>query len=76
MNNREKNESTKSLRKIRTKKGIRCLVVTAVLVVIIYVLHESDIVRGGAISGLLGLGIIVFFLAGLIYLIAGSIGKR
>ena len=69
----EVQEKTKSRKKARKKTGLILLVVGVVLFGISMIMYASDI--GGLIYGFINLGLIVCLVLGLIYLIAGFVGK-
>lgn len=69
----EVQEKTKSRKKARKKTGLILLVVGVVLFGISMLMYASDI--GGLIYGFINLGLIVCLVLGLIYLIAGFVGK-
>ena len=69
----EVQEKTKSRKKARKKTGLILLLVGVVLFGISMIMYASDI--GGLIYGFINLGLIVCLVLGLIYLIAGFVGK-
>ena len=74
MGTQDANEKTVSLKKTRKKKGLIYLVVAAVCLAISLILHASGI-SGGIIFALVSLAWVVFLVMGLVYLIAGFVGK-
>jgi len=69
----EVQEKTKSRKKARKKTGLILLVVAVVCFGISMIMYASDI--GGLISGFINLSSVVCLILGLIYLIAGFVGK-
>jgi len=69
----EVQEKTKSRKKARKKTGLILLVVAVVLFGISMIMYASDI--EGFIFGFINLSSVVCIILGLIYLIAGFVGK-
>ena len=76
MNTKETNEKVMpSVKKNRQKKGLTYLLIALVFLVVSLSMFSAGM-DSGIIFGLVSLGLLIFFLGGLIYLIGGFLGKE
>ena len=76
MNTKETNEKVESsIKQKRRKKGLTYLLIALVFLLVSLSMFSAGM-DSGIIFGLVSLGLLIFFLGGLIYLIGGFIGKE
>lgn len=76
MNSKETNEKVVlPIKKNRRKKGLTYLLIAFIFLVISVSMFSAGM-DSGIIFGLVSLGLLIFFVGGLIYLIGGFIGKE
>ena len=75
MSTQNTHENTVSLKETRKKKGRKYLGI-AVIFFIIYIIMYAVGIEGGVIMAFLALAWVICLIGGLIYLIAGFVGKE
>lgn len=75
MSTQNTHEKTVSRKQTRKKKGLIYLLIAAGCLVISYIMYASGI-EGGVIFALISFAMLICFIVGLIYLIAGFLGKE
>jgi hypothetical protein len=75
MGTQETLEKTVSPKKARKKKGLTYLLVAVVCLVISYIMYAAG-AEGGVIGAFLAMATLICFVAGVIYLIGGFVGRE
>jgi len=74
MSTQDTHDETASPKKARKRTGLTLMGIAAVCFVILYIMYAAGI--GGIIYAMISLAVLIFLVVGLIYLIAGFVGKK